>query len=47
MRNIHPDIRLSEMMEELCEKTDDDNSNCAIRNFIGGFTGENDMTFRL
>ncbi|MCL2060377.1 MAG: helix-turn-helix domain-containing protein [Oscillospiraceae bacterium] len=30
MRNMHPDARLSEMMEELCEKVDQDDNTGAI-----------------
>ena len=40
MRNMHPDIRLSEMMEELCKKTDDDNSSGAII-YLGVFSSGN------
>ena len=37
MRNMHPDKRLSEMMEELCEKTDE-NGNTGFITYLGVFS---------
>lgn len=37
MRNMHPDRRLSEMMEELCEKADEDGSTGVIT-YLGVFS---------